>query len=134
MSHPRTRQSLPAPAKSARSPVSQHPSDEHGHIVQATRAKNQFGAILKSIRNAEPVFIARHGTAQAVVLDIDSYRALVHKAREPHEINLDALRQEFDALYAKMQTAKSRKAAETLFSASAKQLNQTAAHRAKPRG
>lgn len=102
--------------------------------VQATQAKNRFGDVLRSVRNAQPVFIEKHGTPQAVVLDIDSYRALVHKAREPHEAQLDALREEFDILYARMQSSKARKAARGLSSASAEKLNQVAASRAKARG
>lgn len=102
--------------------------------VKATQAKNRFGAILKSIRNAEPVFIERHGTAQAVVLDVESYHALVHRAREPHELQLEALREEFDALYARMQSARARRAVDLLSSASADELNQVAAIRARTRG
>lgn len=104
------------------------------YSVNATQAKNQFGAILRQVRNAQPVFIEKHGAAQAVVLDIGSYRALVHQAREPHQVQLDALRKEFDALYASMQTPKSRKAVDQLSAASAEELNRVAALRAKARG
>jgi prevent-host-death family protein len=104
------------------------------YTVKATEAKNRFGVILKKVGNAEPVFIEKHGSQYAVVLDIDSYEDLLHKAREPHEIQLDSLRQEFDALYANMQTAKSRGAARLLSDATAEQLNEVAASRAKARG
>lgn len=104
------------------------------YTVNATQAKNQFGAILRRVRTAAPVFIEKHGAAQAVVLDIGSYRALVHEARAPQQVQLDVLREEFDALYARMQRSKSRKAADRLSSASAQELNRVAARRAKPRG
>ncbi|MEP7243913.1 MAG: type II toxin-antitoxin system prevent-host-death family antitoxin [Gammaproteobacteria bacterium] len=102
--------------------------------MNATQAKNQFGAILRRVRTAAPVFIEKHGAAQAVVLDIGSYRALVHKAREPQQVQLDVLREEFDALYARMQTPVSRNAADRLSSVSAQELNRVAARRKKPRG
>jgi len=102
--------------------------------VNATQAKNQFGAILKQVRTAQPVFIERHGTTQAVVLDIGSYRALVRRAREPQQVQLDVLREEFDALYARMQSPESRKAVDLLSSASPDELNQVAARRIKPCG
>jgi prevent-host-death family protein len=103
-------------------------------MVQATEAKNRFGAILRSIGNAQPVFIGKHGKAQAVVLDIHSYRVLVRKARGPHEVQLDTLREEFEALHARMQSSKSRKAVDRLFSVSAETLNQVAAKRTKDFG
>jgi len=104
------------------------------YTVNATQAKNQFGAILRRVRTAAPVFIEKHGAAQAVVLDIGSYRALVHKARDPQQVQLDVLREEFDALYARMQMPESRKAVDLLSSASAQELNRVAARRTKPRG
>ncbi len=104
------------------------------HTVKATQAKNRFGAILRSVRSAQPVFIEKHGSLQAVVLDIASYEALVYKAREPHDVQLDALREEFEALYKRMQTAKARKAASQLSTVSAEELNDVAAARAKARG
>lgn len=122
-----------APAVAARTPRGSLKGGGY-NTVKATQAKNRFGAILKSIRNAEPVFIERHGTAQAVVLDIESYHALVRRAREPHEVRLEALREEFEALYSRMQTARSRKAVDLLSSASADELNQVAAIRARTRG
>ncbi len=125
MRHTRVDRSVTVPAKTR--------AASGQNVVQATDAKNRFGAILKSIRNAEPVYIEKHGKAEAVVLDIASYRELVHRARSPHEMQLDTLRAEFDALYASMQSAKSRKAADKLFGASAAELNQIAAQRAKKR-
>jgi prevent-host-death family protein len=102
--------------------------------VQATHAKNRFGEILERVRNLGPVFIARHGKAQAVVLNIDSYNTLVQKGRGRHEEHLDTLRDEFDALYAEMQGRRSRDAVSRLLSAPAETLNQVSAKRAKKRG
>jgi prevent-host-death family protein len=102
--------------------------------VQATHAKNRFGEILERVRNLGPVFIAKHGKAQAVVLNIDSYNILVQKGRGQHEEHLDTLRDEFEAMYAGMQGRRSRDAVSRLLSASAETLNKVAAKRAKKRG
>ena len=69
-----------------------------------------------------------------MMLDIGSYRALVYKAREPEQVQLDVLREEFEALYVRMQTPESRKAVDLLSSASAEELNRVVARRTKPRG
>ena len=101
---------------------------------KATEAKNRFGAIMRIVDKSEPVFIERHGIARAVVLDIDSYAALVEKARGPDELKLAVLRSQFDELYAAMQTTKSRAGVDKLLSASAADLNAAAAARSKSRG
>ena len=102
-------------------------------MFNATEAKNRFGAIMKLVDQSEPVFIEKHGTAHAVVLDIDSYVSLVEKARAPHELKLAALRDEFDELYAAMQTPTSQKGIDALLSAEPAELNAVAA-RSKSRG
>jgi len=102
--------------------------------VQATHAKNRFGEILERVRNLGPVFIAKHGKAQAVVLNIESYNTLVRKGRDRHEEHLDTLRDEFDAMYAEMQSRQSRDAVSRLLSAPAEVLNRVSAKRAKKRG
>jgi prevent-host-death family protein len=103
-------------------------------MFNATDAKNRFGVIMKIVDNAEPVFIEKHGAARAVVLDIDSYTALLQKAQSPDERKLVALRAEFEQLYAAMQSAKSRAGADALLSATAEELNKVARARLKPRG
>jgi prevent-host-death family protein len=108
--------------------------DNQPWTVQATHAKNRFGEILERVRNLGPVFIAKHGKAQAVVLNIDSYNTLVRKGRGQHEEHLDTLRAEFNALYADMQGRQSRDAVSRLLSASAETLNKVSAKRAKKRG
>jgi prevent-host-death family protein len=97
--------------------------------VTATAAKNQFGVILESARTSGPVFIEKHGQEQAVLLSIAAYNELIHKSKPTEEKALDGLREEFDALYSRMQTAASRKAIDRLLSASAEELNETARKR-----
>jgi prevent-host-death family protein len=118
----------------ARSSVAASALSASQYTVNATQAKNRFGAILRRVRTAAPVFIEKHGAAQAVVLDIGSYRALVRKARDPEQVQLDRLREEFEALYTRMQAPGSRKAVDLLSSASAQELNRVGARRTKSRG
>jgi prevent-host-death family protein len=103
-------------------------------MVNATQAKNRFGEILRAVREDAPVFIEKHGSAHAVVLDVGAYFSLVQKARAPHELGLDALRAEFAAMYSAMQSAKSRKAVDSLLKASADTLNARRKPRRKPHG
>ena len=102
--------------------------------VNATQAKNQFGEILRRVREASPVFIEKHGTRLAVVLDVKSYEALMFRARDAQKIQLDALREEFEAMYARMQEPRSRRAIERLSTISDDELNSIAARHAKRRG
>jgi prevent-host-death family protein len=102
--------------------------------INATRAKNAFGEIMESVRKSVPVFIEKHGKIEAVVLNVSHYRTLVHQARTPDEVHLDGLREDFDTLYSSMQVDKSRKAIDSLLSASAEVLNKTTAQRARRRG
>src|SRR5579862_4079418 len=94
--------------------------------INATRAKNAFGEIMESVRESVPVFIEKHGKAEAVVLSVSHYRTLVRQARTPDEVQLDGLREDFETLYLSMQNDKSRKAVDSLLSASAADLNKTA--------
>lgn len=93
--------------------------------VPATQAKNRFGEILQAARDTGPVFIERHGQAQAVVLGIDAYNKLTSNERTREERELDHWTREFDALHAKMQTRKARQAVDALFSATDAELNRT---------
>jgi prevent-host-death family protein len=101
--------------------------------VPATQAKNLFGQLIKDACNSGPVFIERHGRPQVVLVDFQTYKDLVDTRRTPDERRLEALRVEFDALYAQMQTPAVRKVADIFLSASADELNK-AARRRKPRG
>lgn len=102
--------------------------------INATRAKNAFGEIMESVRKSVPVFIQKHGKTEAVVLNVTHYRTLVRQARTPDEVQLDELREDFETLYSAMQGDTSRRAVDSLLSASAEDLNRTAAERARRRG
>ena len=91
--------------------------------VPATQAKNRFGEILQAARDSGPVFIERHGQAQAVVLGIDAYNKLTSNERSSQERELDYWTREFDALHSRMQTQKARQAVDALFSATDAELN-----------
>jgi prevent-host-death family protein len=91
--------------------------------VPATQAKNRFGEILQTARDAGPVFIERHGQAQAVVLGIDTYNKLVSNERSSQERELDYWTREFQALHARMQTPEAGQAVDALFSATDAELN-----------
>ena len=102
--------------------------------VNATQAKNQFGEILRRVRDASPVFIEKHGSPLAVVMDVKSYEALMFRARDAQQMQLDALREEFEAMYARMQQPRSRRAVDRLLAASDEELTSVAARHAKRRG
>jgi prevent-host-death family protein len=102
--------------------------------INATRAKNAFGEIMESVRRFVPVFIEKHGKAEAVVLNVSHYQTLVRQARTPDDVQLDRLREDFETLYLSMQGDKARKAVDSLLSTSAEELNKTAAKRARRRG
>ena len=102
--------------------------------VNATQAKNQFGEILRRVRAAAPVFIEKHGAPLAVVLDVHTYEALMYRARDAQQIQLDALREEFEAMYARMQEPRSRRAVKRLSTITDDELNSIATRHAKRRG
>ena len=77
----------------------------------ATEAKNSFGRLLERTTAGG---ITRHHEPRAVLLSIDDYRALVAKVEDP----LDRLRDDFDALVARMQTPEAKAAGAELFSPS----------------
>lgn len=91
--------------------------------VPATQAKNRFGEILQTARDLGPVFIERHGQAQAVVLGIDTYNKLTSNERTTQERELDYWTREFQVLHARMQTPDARAAVDALFSATDAELN-----------
>jgi prevent-host-death family protein len=136
----RARRATPQGPKASRSSTAARRSTVDPYLragkftVNATEAKNQFGEILRRIKTSAPVFIEKHGAPLAVVLDVESYEALRLRARDTQQLQLDALRDEFEALYARMQTPASRHAIDRLFAASADELNSVAARHAKRRG
>lgn len=91
--------------------------------VPATQAKNRFGEILQTVRDSGPVFIERHGQAQAVVLGIEAYKKLTSNERTSEERELDYWTREFNALHARMQTPQAQGAIDALFSADDAELN-----------
>jgi prevent-host-death family protein len=126
-------QRVSSPRKIRRTPKT--PQQVQGaRTINATRAKNAFGEIMDSVRKSVPVFIEKHGKAEAVVLSVDQYRTLVRQARTPDEVHLDELREDFENLYMSIQGGKSRKAVDRLLSASAEDFNRTAAILAITRG
>jgi prevent-host-death family protein len=102
-------------------PYGSSPPDRRS--VPATQAKNRFGEILQTAREAGPVFIERHGQAQAVVLGIDTYNKLISNERSSQQRELDYWTRQFQALHARMQSPEARQAVDDLFSATDAELN-----------
>jgi prevent-host-death family protein len=96
--------------------------------VSATVAKNQLGQILRMAED-EPVYIIKHGKPQTVVIAADMYQKLMTRAQDQDDLRLAELRDEFERMYASMQTARWRKGMSALLTASADQLNKVAARR-----
>ncbi len=90
--------------------------------VAATKAKNEFGAILEQAVHGGAVAITRHDLPKAVLLSYEEFVSLVND-RAPQ---LDDLTTEFDGLLARMQTAKARQGMADAFSASPSQLGRAA--------
>lgn len=97
--------------------------------VPATRFKNEFGAIFEQAAQTGAVAITKHNTPKAVLLSYAEFQALT-RAGSPV---LDELDEEFDALLAGMQTAKSKAAVTTAFDASPEELGRAAVKAARPK-
>ena len=98
--------------------------------ISATEAKNRLGEVLDSVIQSGMVLITKHQTPKAVLLSMDEYSALSRAT----ETRLDTLNSEFDALLARMQTAKARAGMKAAFNASPKQLGKAAVAPARKRG
>ena len=98
--------------------------------ISATEAKNRLGEVLDSVIQSGMVLITKHQTPKAVLLSMDEYSALSRAT----ETRLDTLNSEFDALLARMQTAKARAGMKAAFNASPKQLGKAAVAAARRRG
>ena len=98
--------------------------------VSATDAKNKFGEVLDSVMQGGMVLITKHETPKAVLLSIEEYGALSRAM----QTRLDTLNDEFDALLARMQTAKARARMKAAFNASPKRLGKAAVAVARKRG
>jgi antitoxin Phd len=90
--------------------------------ISATEAKNKLGEVLDSVMQSGMVLITRHETPKAVLLSMEEYGALSHTT----QTRLDTLNGEFDALLARMQSAKARAGMKAAFAASSKQLGKAA--------
>jgi prevent-host-death family protein len=98
--------------------------------LSATHAKNEFGRVLEMVMQGGVVVITKHDAPKAVMLAFDEFNALANGAMRA----LDTLRDEFDALYARMQTPKARRAMKAAFAASPQQLGKAAVAAARKRG
>lgn len=90
--------------------------------VAATRAKNEFAAILDQASSGGAVAITRHDTPKAVLLSYAEFESLI-KARAR---TLDDLSAELDGLLARMQTPKVKKGMAAAFKASPAELGRAA--------
>jgi len=97
--------------------------------VTATDAKNEFGRVLDTAMERGAVAITRHDNAKAVLLSLDEFNALVSGRERP----LNLLREEFDAMYARMQGPKARTAVDKVFRMSGEELGQVALRAAQKR-
>jgi len=98
--------------------------------ISATEAKNRLGEVLDNVIQGGMVLITKHQTPKVVLLSMDEYDALSRAT----ETRLDTLNGEFDALLARMQTAKARAGMKAAFNASPKQLGNAAVAAARRRG
>ena len=80
--------------------------------ISATEFKKRFGKTLEDVTHGQPVRIIRHGRLEdcLVLLREDELAALRAQVSSP----LDALRDQFDQMVARMQSPKARKAAASL--------------------
>jgi antitoxin Phd len=98
--------------------------------VTATEAKMRFGPLLEAAIRGESIVITKHDTPKAVLLSIAEFEAL-GGSRPP---DLHALRGEFDALLARLQKPRSRKALRSAFDATPNELGRLAVAHQRRRG
>jgi antitoxin Phd len=108
------------------------PSPKMGSVLSytASKAKNAFGLLLERATRGEPVAITKHGLKRAYLISADQYHALRH---EPEQ-KLSRLRDEFDELFARMQTRKFRTGMAAAFHTSPEKLGKAAVAAARKRG
>ena len=90
--------------------------------VAATKAKNEFGAILDRATHGGAVAITRHDRPKAVLISYAEFQSLARA----HSRTLDSLGTEFDALLARIQTPRARKGMKAAFNASPAELGRAA--------
>jgi prevent-host-death family protein len=96
----------------------------------ATQAKNEFGRVLEMALHGGGVIITKHDAPKAILISVDEFDKLTHVA----ERSLDTLSGEFDALFARMQSPKSRAAMKAAFAALPEELGAAAVTAARKRG
>ena len=96
--------------------------------VAATKAKNEFGAVLEQAVTEGAVAITRHDTPKAVLMSYGEFSSLVNARAS----SLDDLTAEFDGLLARMQTPAARKGVDLAFRASPTKLGRAAVAAAGP--
>ena len=97
--------------------------------VAATKAKNEFGAILEQTLHNGAVAITRHEDPKAVLLSMAEFESLVQDRNAP----LDELNEAFDELLSRMQTPRARTGVEAAFGASPEELGRAAVTVARQR-
>jgi len=92
--------------------------------ISATEFKQRFGKTLEDVAHGRRVRIIRHGRVEdsLVLLREDELTALQARAGSP----LDALREQFDDMVARMQSPKARKAAASIGSVKSSDLGKAA--------
>ncbi len=90
--------------------------------ISATEFKQRFGKTLEGVAHGQPVRIIRHGrkSDRLVLLREDELTALQARAGSP----LEALRDQFDDMVARMQTSKARTAVASIGSVQPTALGQ----------
>lgn len=98
--------------------------------VSASEAKSGFGRVLEMAIQGGAVVITKHDAPKAVLISVENFNALSGAA----QTKLDTLSREFDALLARMQTAKARRGMKAAFTASGRRLGKAAVAAARSRG
>lgn len=100
--------------------------------ISATEFKKRFGKTLEDVAHGRPVRIIRHGRRadSLVLIREDALAALQARVNSP----LEALRDRFDDMLARMQTPKARKAAASIGSVKPATLGKAALRGHKRRG
>ncbi|MDT8438109.1 MAG: type II toxin-antitoxin system prevent-host-death family antitoxin [Wenzhouxiangellaceae bacterium] len=88
------------------------PRSRDYHDISATEFKKRFGKTLDDAAHGQPVRIIRHGRRdqRLVLLREDALAALQARVNSP----LEALREQFDNMLARMQTPEARQAAASI--------------------
>jgi prevent-host-death family protein len=101
--------------------------------VTATEAKNNFGAMLDAITEGKVVVVTRHDAPRAVMLSVDAYEGLAGD----EVVDLGALREEFDAFVASLQSPEAPARLQAAFEATPEEVGRAAleaAQEAEPAG